>query len=373
MRLLRALIPSILIGLALNCGSQGPQTLRIAVACPLTGDDTAIGQGMFRGVSLAVKDANAAKLLGDRVLEVAAFDDRSDPKEAVTVANQIVSDKKIFAVIGHYNSGCSIPASQVYNKHQLVMITPASTNPKLTRQGFKTVFRVCGTDDVQGYFAANYVLDTLKLNRVAVIHDKTAYGQGVAEEFQKQFLARGGNLLSFDGIDRGDKDFKALLTRIKESNPELLYYGGMYVEAGMVSKQAKELGLTVPLFGTDGVYSNEFLRIGGSGTEGDFATMTGLPPEHLPKAGDFMKAYRENYPGEDIQPFDPMAYEGAMVAIKALAAANLDRTRMAGVISSTTHDGILGETSFDEHGDSRNKLISVVRVTDGRFEFYAHQ
>jgi branched-chain amino acid transport system substrate-binding protein len=367
------IIGLVIAGLLAGCSGGDGKTIKIALAVPLTGDDAAHGQGMKRGYEMAIEDANASGKLKGIKLELAEFDDRSDPKEAVTVANQIISDRQIVGVIGHLNSGCSIPASQVYARRNLVMITPASTNPKLTQQGLKNVFRVCGTDDVQGSFCANYAFDTLKLNRVAVIHDKTAYGQGLAEEFQRQFAEDGGTVTSFNGIDRGEKDYKALLTRIKTETPQLLFFGGLYAEAGLISKQSKELGLGVPLMGGDGIFTNEYCRIAGNASEGDFASMVGLPPEKLPKAQEFLTRYHAKYPDKDVEPYDPLTYESTSLLVDALAALNLDESKLIDYISHMKHEGILGEVSFDERGDNRNKLISMNRVQDGKFEFYEHK
>jgi len=355
-----------------GCGQQDGKTLKIALAGPMTGDDATHGQGMKRAMEIAVEDINASKLLGETKLELAVFDDRSDPKEAVTVANQIISDRKIIGVIGHFNSGCSIPASQVYSRRNLVMITPASTNPKLTLQGLKNVFRICGTDDLQGAYAANYLFDTLKVKRVAVMHDKTAYGQGLAEEFQKQFAARGGTVTSFDGIDRGDKDFKALLTRVKADNPEILYFGGLYAEAGLMSKQSKDIGLAVPLFGGDGMLTNEFVRIAGPASDGDFASMVGLPASKLPQARDFLDKYAKKFPGLDVEPFDPLTYEAGMLLVTALSQVQMDQTKLIPQVAGISYRGILGETSFDEKGDNKLRQVSINRVVGGRFEYYEH-
>ena len=362
----------LLLALA-GCGGSGEQVVKVALVCPLTGDIAAHGQGMKRGFEMAIEDANAAHKLGATKIEAALFDDRGDPKEAVTIANQIISDRAIIGVIGHLNSGCSIPASRIYEKRNVPMISPASTNPKLTMQGYKNVFRVCGTDDVQGAWAANYVFDTLKFTQVAAIHDKTPYGQGLAEEFQKQFVARGGIVTSFNGIDQGEKDFKALITRIKTENPQLLYFGGLYAEGGLITKQMKELGLAIPLMGGDGMFSNEFARIAGSASEGDFATMVGLPPGKLPQAADFIARYAAKYPGQDMQPYDPYTYDGATLLIDAYAKANQNRDSLIAAIAGITYDGILGRTTFDERGDTRNKQISIYHIKDGRFAYYEHQ
>jgi len=371
---LAGIIVSVGLLLALaGCGGTGEQVVKVALVCPLTGDIAAHGQGMKRGFEMAIEDANAAHKLGAAKIEAAIFDDRGDPKEAVTIANQIISDRAIIGVIGHLNSGCSIPASRIYEKRNVPMITPASTNPKLTMQGYKNVFRVCGTDDVQGSWAGNYVLDTLKYNQVVVVHDKTPYGQGLAEEFQKQIVARGGIVTSFNGIDQGEKDFKALLTRIKTENPQVLFFGGLYAEAGLITKQMKELGLAVPLMGGDGMFSNEFARIAGPASEGDFATMVGLPPSKLPQAADFLARYAAKYPGQDMQPYDPYTYDAATLLLDAYAKVNQNRDSLIAAIAGTTYDGILGRTTFDERGDTRNKQISIYHIKDGRFAYYEHK
>src|SRR5229473_2190796 len=198
------------------CGPK-EKVARVATALPITGDIAALGQGLERACRMALEEANAqGRFQGFRV-EMVSFDDRSDPREAVSVANRIVSDPSIIAVVGHFNSGCSIPASQVYARSHLAMISPAASNPKLTLQQLdpswkypKSVFRVNTTDDVQGSYAGEFAIRTLKLRRACIIHDKTAYGQGVAEEFQKRFESLGGATLSFDGISVADKDFNAL-------------------------------------------------------------------------------------------------------------------------------------------------------------------
>lgn len=358
-----------IIGCARPPEGEKKTIVKIALVCPLTGDIAAMGQGMKRAVEIALEEANASNRFPDIKFELAAFDDRADPKEAVNVANQIISDPKIVGVIGHLNSGCSIPASQIYAKRNLPMITPASTNPKLTLQGLKNVFRVCTTDDVQGSFAANYVIDKLKVTTAAVIHDKTAYGQGLAEEFKKQFEARQGKILSFDGINIGNKDFKALLTRIKEKNPQIIYFGGLYSEGGLITRQAKELGLQVPIVGGDGIFTPEYIKIGGSATEGDYASMVGLPPEKLPKAKIFIDKFKAKYPGVDMQPYDPYTYEATSMLIEAIGNTNRDPLQIIEYLSKIKYDGILGETTFDEKGDTRNTTISIYQVKDGKFVY----
>jgi branched-chain amino acid transport system substrate-binding protein len=352
-----------------GCGQKGPRVVKVALVAPLTGDIAAHGQGMKRASQLAIEEALQSNRFKDFKLELAAFDDRGDPKEAVTIANQIISDPAILGIVGHLNSGCSIPASQVYTKRNVLMITPASTNPKLTQQGLRNVFRLCTTDDVQGKFAADYAIDKLMIERAALVHDKTAYGQGLVEEFKTQFETRKGTVLSFDGIDVGEKDFKALLTRIKGEKPQLIYFGGMHPECGLLSKQAKELGLTVPVFAGDGVLTPEYAKIGGPATEGDFASMTGLPPEKLPAANKFIADYHRRFPKDDMQPYDPYTYEAINIILDAIEKTGGDRNKMIDYIAKVTYSGILGESSFDERGDTRNKIITIYTVKNGLFNY----
>jgi len=340
------------------------KVVKIALVCPLTGDIAAMGQGMKNGATLAIEEANQTSK--EIKFELLALDDRADPKEAVNVANQIVSDKDVCGVVGHLNSGCSIPASAVYNRHNLVMISPASTNPKLTLQRFTNVFRLCTTDDVQGSFAADFI-SKKKIEKVVVIHDKTPYGQGLAEEFQKTFKNLGGEILCFEGISIGDRDFKALLIKIKGMNPQMIYFGGMYQEGGLISKQAKELGLNVPLIGGDGIYTGEYIKIAGRTSEGDMATMIGLPPDKLLKAKDFIEKYKTRFPNIDMQPYDPYTYDTTNIIIEAVKNVGLDKGKIIDYIKNIEYDGIIGKTSFDEKGDTLNKEITCYGVKDGNW------
>lgn len=366
---------------SLFCGCKPKEKVyRVALAVPLTGDIAAMGQGMKRGAELAIEEANRSNRFKHKV-ELRAFDDRADPKEAVNVANQIVSDPDIAAVIGHLNSGCSIPAAQVYAKKNLLMITPAATNPKLTLQQLepswrwsRNVFRVTTTDDVQGEFAADYLSRKLKARSVAIIHDKTPYGQGLAEEFKKGFQAKGGIVFSFDGIALGDKDFKALLTRIKSIKPDVLYFGGIYNEGGLILKQARELGLKSIFVSGDALQTPEFFKVAGESAEGAYITNVGRPPEKIPSAKIFMEKYKSKYPDTDMQPYDHYTYEATVIALLALEQAgiraeppNVDRAKMIEFMKSLKYDGILGQTSFDEKGDTKNKAITVYLIKNGKF------
>jgi branched-chain amino acid transport system substrate-binding protein len=302
------------------------------------------------------------------------FDDRSDPKEAVNVANRIISDPDIVGVVGHFNSGCSIPAGAIYASAGLPMVSPAASNPELTRQQLspnwgrpKTIFRVNTTDDVQGVYAADFVVNTLKKRKVAVIHDKTAYGQGVAEEFQKRLIEDKGQVLSFDGIQVGDKDFKALLTRIKGENPDVLYFGGIYNEGGLLVRQAREMGLKALFLCGEANYDPEFLRIAGPAAEGAYVTFLGKPPELLDTAKQFIEKYRIRYPQDEVKAYDHYSYEITNMFLDALEKEGPDKAKIVDYLRTVHYKGVLGETSFDEKGDTLNKTITLFKIAGGKF------
>ena len=364
---------SLLVPLALSGCGGGGNVVRVAVAAPLTGDVGTEGQGIKRAVELAVDEANASGKYPFKI-EVRAFDDRADPKEAVNVANLIVSDSRIIGVVGHYTSGCAIPAAQVYARAGMPMISPGATEPKLTLQqlepswtGPRCIFRVVETDDVQGPFAAEFALKKLKLRKFAVIHDKTPYGQGLAEEFKKSLEKQGGTAVSFDGIAIGDKDFKALLTRIREAGPQGIYFGGLYPECGLLLKQSHELGMHVPFVGGDGANSPGLFDVAGKDAEDSYFTITGVPVDFLPTAKSFLDKFHQKYPGVPIKPFDHFGYEAAGVLLDALAQSGPDRAKLIQTLHSIKHQGVLGTTAFDEKGDTLSKVITMEKVEGGKF------
>lgn len=348
----------------------GAKLVRIGLIVPLTGDIAAMGQGMRNGATLAVEHANArddVKAKGIK-FELVPVDDRADPKEAVNGANKLISDPKIAGVAGHLNSGCSIPSSKVYARKNMIMISPASTNPKLTLQGYKNVFRVCTTDNVQGSYAAEYLLKTRGFKRVAVMHDKTPYGQGLAEEFRNHFEKIGGTALTFEGINFGDKDFNAVLTKIKSLKPDAIYFGGMYSEGGLITKQAKGLGMNIPLVGGDGIFSPEYFKIGGKSADGDIATMIGAPPEKIASAKTFVADYKKRFPGVDFQPYDAYTYDATGIIIDAVMHVGTDRAAIVDYVAKIKYNGVIGETQFDKNGDTTNKAITVYIARGGKFE-----
>lgn len=358
----------------ISCGPK-EKVVRVAAALPLTGDIAALGQGLKRACALAVEEAQAQGRFKDFRVEMVPFDDRSDPREAVSIANRIVSDPNMVAVVGHFNSGCSIPASQVYAKAHLPMISPAASNPKLTLQQLesswtypRSVFRVNTTDDVQGAYAAQHVIKKMNIRRVAIVHDKTAYGQGVAEEFQKGMKALGGTVLAFEGINVADKDFNALLTRIQSLKPDLLYWGGDYAGGGLVVRQARGVGIKTPIILTEANFDPEYLRVAGASAEGTFVTFLGAPASLLPSAQDFVKRYQARYPKDELKAYDHWGYEAMSIVLSMIEKVGPDRDKIIAELPKIKFQGVLGGTQFDEKGDTLNKTITIFQVKDGKFE-----
>jgi len=353
----------VLIGLLVGCSRQEENVIRIGAAGPMTGDQSKMGIDLRNGVDLAVGEWNEkGGVLGKKILLVPG-DDQADPKQAVSIANKFVN-QKVSAVVGHWNSNCSINASPYYSAANIVAISPASTNPRLTQQGFKTIFRVCGTDDQQGGVAAEFVLKTLKPKRVAIIHDKTTYGQGLADYFKKS-VESNVPVVFYDGIQTKDPDYKAVLTAIKEKKPDVYFFGGVYPEAGRLVRQAKEIGMTIPMITGDGVYDPTFIGIAGKAAEGTYVTF-GKDPSGLPTSKSFNEKYKAKF--GDPGPYSIYAYDAANIILAAMQqTGTTDGLKVADYISKNTFKGAFGDISFDKHGDVTKAPYVVWQVKDGKF------
>jgi len=352
-------------------GDAEVREIIIGVAGPMTGDQSKLGGDLVRGVQVAVDEWNARGGISNKKIRLEIGDDVHDPKQAVSVANKMVNIG-IAGMVGHFNSSASIPASSVYHEAGIPMITPASTNPKLTEQGYWNVFRVVGRDDQQGRVAAEFALKQLKAKRIAILHDKTTYGQGLAEEFQKSLKAdpeAGVEVLSFDGIVQGDKDFRGIVTTLKGQSPDLFFFGGIFPEGGQLVKQAKELGLTAPMMSGDGVIDPKFIEIAGAAAEGTYLTFT-ADPEKMPQAALFLKKYKAKY-GNELAPYAIYSYDAANILLKAISESNSTEGRkIAEAISTMNYDGALGHVEFDEKGDVKKSPYIVWITKDGKFEEY---
>ena len=343
----------------------------IGLVAPLTGDQAYIGVGVMQGALMAVEDANLkGPIFGDVKLKFEPLDDQHNPTQAVLVANKLIANPDALGVVGHFNSSCTKAASSIYHEGRLAQVTPASTNPDISRQGFDTFFRVCPTDDVQAPAAASFVKNDLGFTRVVVLDDQTTYGRGLADQFEKKFKSMGGEVLKHEGITQGEKDFMPLLTKIKSVGPELVFFGGIYPEMALLLKQAKKVGLAAQWMGGDGIYEAALTQLAGPGiAEGVHSTMLGVDPHSVPAAQDFVGRYEVRY-GE-IGSFSAYGYDAASVLIEAVRrAGKKDREAViAEMKKMKDFPGMLGAINFDEKGDAIGKSVGIFKVENGKFKF----
>jgi branched-chain amino acid transport system substrate-binding protein len=347
------------LGLSLGAAGQASAQIKMAVGAPITGPSAATGAQMKNGVDQAAADINAAGgILGQKIV-VSYGDDVSDPKQGVSVANKLAADGVKF-VVGHYNSGVTIPSSDVYQENGILQITPASTNPTVTERGLWNIFRVCGRDDQQGAVAGAYILQNFKGKKVAVVHDKTTYGKGLADETRKAINAGGLKEVLYEGVNTGEKDYSALVSKIKQSGADLVYWGGLYSEGGLIVRQMRDQGVKAPLMGGDGIASDEFAAVGGPGVEGTLMTY-GPDPRNRPEA----KAAVEKFRAKNFEPESYTLYSYAAIEIvkqAAEAAKSLDPKKVAAQMKSgQKFKTVIGDLSFDKKGDV-TRLDYVVYV-----------
>jgi branched-chain amino acid transport system substrate-binding protein len=345
-------------------------TVKMGAASPLTGPQAHIGIDIRNGVQLAIEDANAQGVeVGGRKVkfELVAEDDEANPTKATTVAQKLV-DSKVAAVVGHFNSGASIPASKIYSDAGIPQISPSSTNPKYTQQGFKTTFRVVAHDDQQGPTLGRYALQNLKVKSVAVIDDSTAYGQGLADAFERTVKAGGAKVVAREHTTDKDTDFKAILTKIKGLKPELIMFGGIDPQAGPMVKQMAELGIKAKFMGGDGMQTPNFIKLAGPASEGVMASIPGLPKEKMPGGTTFLQKYKAKF-NQDVELFAPMGYDAVMVFIDSMKrAGSTDPAKFLPEVSKTNYQGVIGPIAFDEKGDLRNGPITIYAVKAGKWE-----
>jgi branched-chain amino acid transport system substrate-binding protein len=344
--------------------AQGKGTIKIATQSPLSGGQAALGEGIKLGAQLAVeKFKGPLEKMGFKV-ELVPFDDQAKPDVGVANAKNIIADKDILGVIGHLNSGVAIPSSEVYKEVNLAMISPANTNPTITDRGYKNVYRVCGRDDVQGVVGSEFA-KSLGVKSVYIIHDKTTYGQGVAEFFRDDAQKKGIKVLGFEGTEE-KSNFDPILTPIKAKNPDLIYFGGIYEQAAPFFKQAREKGIKAKFMGPDGLDSSDLVRIAGKAVVGMYYTSVAGPVTVYPQAKQFAEEYKKKF-GRNPEPFSAQAYDATAILIKALEAAakggkTPTRDAVTAAVRDVKFDGITGSIVFDEKGDPRKALYFVLQV-----------
>ncbi len=322
--------------------------IKIATAGPMTGQYASFGEQMRRGAELAVADINAkGGVLGEQLV-LSIGDDACDPKQAVAVANKFASEGVVF-VAGHFCSGSSIPASQVYTEEGVIQISPASTNPKLTEEGGANVFRVCGRDDQQGIVAGDYLADHYADKKIALLHDKTAYGKGLADETKKQLNNRGVQEAMYEAYTAGEKDYSAIISKMKAEGIDVFYVGGYHTEAGLMIRQAREQNYDVQMISGDALVTDEFWKITGDAGEGTLMTFSPDPRKN-PAAAGVVEAFRaQNYEPEGYTLYTYGAIQAwAQAAEKA---GSTDTEAMIEALRGNTFETVLGSIGFDEKGD----------------------
>ncbi|SLN44823.1 branched-chain amino acid ABC transporter substrate-binding protein [Oceanibacterium hippocampi] len=339
----------------------------IATAGPMTGQYASFGQQMKAGAEQAVKDINAAGgVLGEKlVLEVG--DDACDPKQAVAVANQMVNKGVVF-MAGHFCSGSSIPASAVYDEEGIVQISPASTNPKLTDEGGPGVFRTCGRDDQQGIVAGDFIADSFGDKKVAVLHDKTAYGKGLADETKARLEARNHAPAMYEAYTAGDKDYSALVSKMKSEDIGVIYIGGYHTEAGLILRQAREQGLNATLISGDALVTQEYWQITGDAGEGTLMTFSPDPRKNA-AASKVVEEFRSN----KIEPEGYVLYTYGAIQAWAQAVTKAGSTDFDAVVKSlhaNQFETVLGNIGFDEKGDVTAPGYVVYEWKKGNYDYY---
>ncbi len=341
------------------------KTIKIASQSPLSGGQAALGEGIKLGVQLAVeKFKGNLEKQGFRV-ELVPYDDQAKPDVGVANAKSIIADTQILGVIGHLNSGVAIPSSEVYRDVDLAMVSPANTNPEVTDRGYGNVSRVCGRDDVQGVVGAEFAAKTLKAKTVYIVHDKTTYGQGVAEFFRAEAEKQGMKVLGFEGTEE-KSNFDPIVIPIRSRSPDLVYYGGIYEGAAPFFRQAREKGVKALLMGPDGIDSSELAKIAGKAVVGMYYSSVSGPVTVYPQAKQFAEDFKRRF-GKNPEPFAAQAYDATAILIKAIeAAATGGKVPTRGAVSTAvrgvTYAGVTGNIEFDSKGDLRKAVYFVLQV-----------
>lgn len=344
--------------------------VKLGHVAPMTGPQAHLGKDNENGAKLAIEELNAKgmEIGGAKVkFELLAEDDAADPKQGAIVAQKLV-DAKVNGVIGHLNSGTTIPASKLYFDAGIPQISGSATNPKYTQQGFNTAFRVMANDVQQGKALGEFAVKQ-GLKTVAVVDDRTAYGQGLADEFRKSAEAAGIKVVANEYTNDKATDFKAILTKIKSTKADLVFFGGMDAQGGPMAKQMKELGIKAKFLGGDGVCTPEFMKLGGEAAEGHFCSLPGMPLEKLAKGPEFREKFTKKF-GADIQLYAPYVYDAVMVMADAMKRADsVEPAKFLPAIGQTKYDGVTALVEFDSVGDLKGGAISVYQYKGGKLDY----
>lgn len=348
--------------------AQDENVIRIATQSPLSGPQSVLGIGIRNGADLALQQLSAALEDMGYTVELVPFDDQATPEVGTSNAQQIVADPTILAVIGHLNSGVAIPSSEVYNDNNLVMVSPANTNVNITDRGLPTVNRICGRDDTQGQAGATFAASLDGVESVYVLHDTTAYGQGVAEFFAAEAEAQGLSVLGFEGTEEAS-NFEGIIQPILALDPDLIYFGGIYSQSGIFINQARAAGYEGVFLGPDGFDASEFAELAGDAGVGTYYTTVAAPPTFYPAAAQFVEDYEATFETQ-VQPFAAQAYDATGIVLAGIATAAEEaggvptREQVAEAIRATeAYEGMTGTYTFDENGDPEYAVYVIIEVT----------
>ncbi|MGO1075229.1 branched-chain amino acid ABC transporter substrate-binding protein [Inquilinus sp. CA228] len=338
--------------------------VKLGVAGPLTGPNASVGEQYRRGAEAAVKALNAAGGVNGEQVALVYGDDASDPRQGVAAANELV-DEGVAAVIGHYNSSVSIPASTVYAEEGVLQITPGSTNPQLTEQGIKTVFRTCGRDDQQGDVAGKFLASAYKGRKVAVLHDQTTYGKGLADATKARMNGLGLTEVLYEGITVGERDFSAVVSKMKAANVDAVFFGGLHNEAGLILRQMRDQGLKAQFLSDDGTVSQEFWAITGAAGQGSLVTF-GPEPRDQPGAKEAVAQFRAaGYEPEGYTLYTYAAVQAWAAAAK--KAGSVDGEKVATALhDGSAYDTVIGPLTFDAKGDPAGSNYVLYAWQDGK-------
>ena len=345
-------------------------TVQIGHVAPLTGPQAHLGKDNENGARMAIDELNAQNLeIGGAKVKFAllAEDDQADPKQGTIVAQKLV-DAKVNGVIGHLNSGTTIPASKIYSDAGIPQISGSATNPKYTQQGFATTFRVMANDVQQGQVLGGFAIKQLAGKTVAIIDDRTAYGQGLADEVEKGVAAAGGKVVAREFTNDKATDFAAILTKIKSKKVDVVFYGGMDAQGGPMAKQMKSLGLKAKFLTGDGGCTPEFIKLAGAASEGQYCSLPGVPLDQMPGGKAFGDSFSSKF--GQIQLYAPYVYDAVKVMADAMKRANsVEPAKYLPEIGKTEYQGVTAKIRFDDKGDLKGGAISLYQVKDGKWEY----
>lgn len=357
-----------------GCTQNSKNIIKIASVTPLSGSQAAIGESIKQGIEMAYKEnIKEFQDLGFKLIFIPQ-DDQADPKVGVAVAQKLIADKNVLGVVGHFNSGVAIPSSAVYDRKNLCMVSPANTAVEVTERRLLSVNRICARDDMQAPLGADFAVNDLKVKKIFIIHDKTAYGQGIADEFKKRAIANGAKIVGFEAITPGENDFSAVLNNMAYAKPELLYFAGIYPEGSLIIKQMKEKNIQTIFLGPDGMDSEEVINIAGEHAVGTYYTSPAADITLTAKGKKWANKFKTKY-GKAPENWTAYGYDAMSVLLKALKAVIAENNNLRpqridvckAVRKIQDYKGIVSDVSFDDKGDNKQAVLYIAKFEKAKY------